>query len=256
MGNLTLNRVNKQEAMVALVTGGARRIGAALVAHLHAAGYKVVIHCHSSLNEAHALSRDLNRLREHSALVVQQELTKKHAAQDILRTIQEEYGRLDVLVNNASVFIRSDEEIFNDEDWQTQFTVNVQVPYLLSTAARPLLRTVQGCIINITDIHAERPLKGYAVYCQTKAALEMQTKALAREFSPEIRVNAVAPGAIAWPESNNVLSKEQQEQIISKTALKRHGDPRYIAQAVLALAENFFITGQTIKVDGGRSIVG
>jgi pteridine reductase len=256
MRNLTLNRGNKQEVKVALVTGSARRIGAAIAKHLHAAEFKVLIHCHSSVEEAEALSGDLNQIRKHSALVIQQELTKEHAPQELLETIRQWGGRLDVLVNNASVFIRSNDNEFNLDDWQKQFLVNVQVPYLLSIGARPFLSAVQGCIINITDIHAERPLKGYAVYCQTKAALEMQTKALARELAPEIRVNAVAPGAIAWPESDNTLSKEQQERIISKTALKRHGEPQFIAQAVLSLVQNPFITGQTIKVDGGRSIVG
>ena len=134
------------------------------------------------------------------------------------------------------------------------FDTNVKVPFLLSLAARPLLRQQRGAIINITDIHAEKPLLGYSVYCQSKAALEMQTKTLAREFSPEIRVNAVAPGAIAWPEHANRLSSEEQQKIIDKTPLKCHGEPEYVAQAVLALGENPFITGQVLKVDGGRSL--
>lgn len=250
-----MNQVNTQDTKVALVTGSARRIGAAIIKYLHGAGFRVVIHCHASQQEAQALCQQLNQARAQSAIVVQQELSEARAAETLLSAVKQWAGRLDVLVNNASLFIRSNEQLFNAGDWQRQFAVNVQAPYILSLAARPLLRQVQGCIINISDIHAERPIKGYAVYCQSKAALEMQTKALAREFAPEIRVNAVAPGAIAWPESANTLSNAEQQQIINKTALKRHGDPSHIAQAVLALVENSFITGQILKVDGGRSIV-
>jgi pteridine reductase len=255
MRNITLNPANKQEAKVALVTGGARRIGAVIVKTLHQAGYKVVIHCHSSLTQAHKLAAELNQERIDSAFVVAEELTQEEAAQNIVRTVNDWAGRLDVLVNNASVFMRSEQASFSNEQWQRMFDVNVKAPYLLSLASHFLLQKHEGCIINITDIHAEKPLKGYALYCQSKAALDMQTKALAREFAPEVRVNAVAPGAIAWPESGNTLSLEQQEQIINKTPLKRHGDPLCIAQALLALVENSFITGQILKVDGGRSVV-
>jgi pteridine reductase len=255
MRNLTLNLENKQEAKVALVTGGARRIGASIVKTLHQAGYKVLVHCHSSLAEAHSLAAQLNQQKPDSALVITGELTKVECAASLIEQANQWAGRLDLLVNNASVFLRSDPAEPNEQQWDQLFNVNVKAPYLLSLAAHSLLGRMQGSIINITDVHAERPIKGYAVYCQTKAALEMQTKALAREFAPHIRVNAIAPGAIAWPESDNTLSVEQQEHIISKTALKRHGAPLYIAQAVLALAENLFITGQILKVDGGRSII-
>jgi pteridine reductase len=249
-----LNQANKQEAKVALVTGGARRIGAAIVRRLHQAGYRVVIHCRNALSEAHALAINLNELREDSAFVLQRELTEFDAAEEIMTTVLEWGGRLDLLVNNASVFIRSESNSFNAADWQDLFDVNVKAPFLLSMAAYPLLKKQHGAIINLTDIHADKPLKGYSVYCQSKAALKMQTKSLAREFSPEVRVNAVAPGAIIWPENANALNKEEQQKIISKTPLKIHGDPDYIAQAVLALVQNPFITGQVLKVDGGRSV--
>lgn len=252
MRNLTLNPANKQEAKVALVTGGARRIGAAIVRHLHQAEYKVIIHCHASLTEAHELAAQLNQNKKESALVLAGELSNPSCASELVKQTQEWAGRLDVLVNNASLFMRSD--LTRVDEWHLLFDVNVKAPFMLSLAARPLLEKTQGCIINITDTHADRPLKDYAAYCQTKAALEMQTKALAREFAPHIRVNAVAPGAIAWPESDNALNGEQQELIINKTPLKKHGTPLYIAQAVLSLAENGFITGQILKVDGGRSI--
>ena len=163
-------------------------------------------------------------------------------------------GRLDLLINNASIFQRSNYAEFSENTWDNLFRTNVKAPFLLSLAARPYLASTLGVIINMTDIHGENPLKDYAEYCQSKAALIMQTKALAKEFAPEIRVNAVSPGAIAWPEQANSLTKEQQAQIIAKTPLKRHGDPVNIAQAVLALAKNSFITGQILKVDGGRSL--
>lgn len=251
-----MNQANKQEAKVALVTGGARRIGAAIVKTVHQAGYKVVIHCRGGLSDAHALAVDLNNQRVDSALVLQRELRDTDAPEEIMTTIMNWAGRLDLLVNNASVFIRTEGHSFNTADWQAIFDINVKVPFLLSLAAYPLLQNHQGAIINITDIHAEKPLKGYSVYCQSKAALEMQTKTLAREFSPEVRVNAVAPGATVWPEEANSLSFEVKKTIIAKTPLKTHGNPEYIAQAVLALAQNPFITGQVLKVDGGRSLTG
>lgn len=251
-----MNPTNKQEAKVALVTGGARRIGAAIVKKLHAAGYKVVIHCRHTLTEAQTLASSLNKQRQDSALVLTKELTEPEAAQQLMSAISDWTGRLDLLVNNASIFLRSNGVDMGSADWDIVFNTNVKAPWLLSLAARPLLAAQLGAIINLTDIHAEKPLSGYAIYCQSKAALEMQTKSLAREFAPEIRVNAVAPGAIAWPEQANSLSLELQQQIIAKTPLKQHGKPEFIAQAVLALAENPFISGQILKVDGGRSLVG
>lgn len=246
---------NKQADKVALVTGAARRIGAAIVKELHACGYRVVIHCHQSQSAAHTLAASLNQLRKDSACVIDADLKMTNIASTMISTVIRWGGRLDLLVNNASLFIRTDchQTIFSE--WSDLFTVNVQAPFELSVAARPFLILQQGVIVNITDIHAEKPLKGYAVYCQTKAALLMQTKTLAREFAPEVRVNAVAPGAIAWPEEKNTLSKEIKEHIVSETPLQRHGDPTFIAQAVRALTENSFITGQVLNVDGGRSII-
>ena len=249
-----MNQANKQEAKVALVTGGARRIGAAIVKKLHSFGYNVVIHCRFSLDEAHALAAELNNQRLNSAFILQRELTADHVAAEMMTTIIDWAGRLDLLVNNASIFMRTNLNSFDFAQWQILFDIHVKVPFLLSLAARPLLIKQSGVIINVTDIHAERPLKEYSIYCQSKAALEMQTKSLAKELAPEIRVNAVAPGAIIWPEADNSLNSGEQKKIIDKTPLKRHGDPEYIAQAVLALAENPFITGQILQVDGGRSL--
>ncbi|MFI4918463.1 MAG: pteridine reductase [Legionellales bacterium] len=249
-----MNHTLKQAAKVALVTGGGRRIGAAVVETLHGAGFKVAIHCRHAWREAEAIADALNHQRPDSALVLPKELTETSAAPELIQAVFKWTARLDLLVNNASIFTRTDCNALDTSTWDELFNINVKAPFLLSLAARALLAKQQGSIINITDIHAEKPLKDYAVYCQTKAALEMQTKALAREFAPEIRVNAVAPGAIAWPEEANSLSTLAQQKIIAKTPLQRHGSPEFIAQAVLALVENPFITGQIIRVDGGRSI--
>lgn len=249
-----MNPRNKQDAPVALITGGARRIGASIVRTLHKAGYKVVIHCHKSLDEAHELALTLNEQRANSAFVISRDLSLPYAAQEIISSIEDWAGRLDLLINNASVFIRTDYKDLEMLHWDTLFNTNVKAPFLLSLAAQSLLATYKGVIINITDTHAKRPLSGYSTYCQSKAALEMQTKTLALEFAPEIRVNAIAPGAIIWPEHENSLDTATQKKIISKTPLKQHGSPEFIAQAVLALAENPFITGQILRVDGGRGL--
>lgn len=254
MGKHTLNPINKQAAKTALVTGGARRIGAAIVTKLHETGYNIIIHCHQHLKEAQTLAEQLNTQRPDSALVLQKELTEAKAAQELITAITHWTSHLDLLVNNASIFMRTNCHQQEATDWDFLFNVNVKVPFLLSLAARPLLAKRSGVIINITDIHAEKPLTGYSIYCQSKAALEMQTKSLARELAPEIRVNAVAPGAIAWPEKENSLNDEQKQKIIMKTPLQSHGNPEFIAQAVLTLAENPFITGQILKVDGGRNL--
>lgn len=243
---------NTQVHRVVLVTGSARRIGASIVKHLHQAGYSVAIHCHHSLAEAKTLSESLNQQRHNSAHVFVANLMQKTENQSLIAQVVAWAGRLDLLVNNASLFIPTNLTALDDAVGLSQYIMNVQAPLWLSIAAEPYLRDAQGCIINITDIHAENPLKGYVEYCQTKAALVSQTKALAQAFAPHVRVNAVAPGAIAWPEHENALSPAQQEKIISKTLLKRHGNAQYIAEAVLALVENSFITGQCLRVDGGR----
>ena len=242
---------NKQPIPVALVTGAARRIGAEIARTLHQEGFRVAIHCHQSLSDATQLARVLNAQRADSACVVQADLSQSDAVSTVIDAVINWAGSLHVLVNNASLFIRSN--LASPVLESALYAVNVFAPWRLSLTARPWLAATHGCIINITDIHAEKPLKGYAEYCQTKAALAMQTKALAREFAPQIRVNAVAPGAVMWPEDGNALSLEAKEKIISQTPLKMHGNPEYIAQALLALITNPFITGQVLAVDGGRS---
>lgn len=245
---------NKQASRVALVTGGSRRIGASIVQALHKANFNLVIHCYQSATDAHLLEETLNRQRKNSACVIQGDLRSPEFLTQLINSTINWGGRLDTIVNNASVFIRTEHDKFDPQIWQNLFEVNVQVPYQLSSLAYPFLKDNHGVIINITDIHAHTPLKGYGVYCQTKAALVMQTKALAKEFAPNVRVNAVAPGAIAWPEHQNALDDEMQQAIINKTPLNAHGHPDYIAETVLFLVNHPFITGQVLKVDGGRSI--
>lgn len=255
---------------VALVTGAARRIGAAIASALHAAEYDVVVHCYSAVEEGHALVKCLNETRSDSAFLVQCDLRNEEKLASLFEKMYHWRKQLDALINNASLFYRDLMPCFKEATlteallrktfaqetaiWSEMFLMNVRIPFLLSQYAYPQLKKSQGVIINLTDIHADKPLKDYSMYCQTKAALVMQTKALAREFAPDVRVNAVAPGAIIWPEKDNQLSQAQQEKIIAKTPLRRHGDPCFISEAVLALVRNQFITGQILNVDGGRSV--
>lgn len=218
----TLNHPNKQ-APVALITGAARRIGKAIAELLHEKGFKIILHAHNSITEAQALADSLNQNKPNTAHVLTADLTNKQDALALIKNAIIRENRLDVLVNNASIFKRTDFNNLKDEDWDALFTTNVRAPFWLSHSARPYLAREKGCIINLTDIHAERPLKDYAVYCQTKAALLMQTKTLAREFAPDVRVNAVAPGAIVWPENENALSNETKEKVIKATPLQQHG---------------------------------
>ena len=249
-----MNHGNKQDTKVAIVTGSARRIGAAIAKYLHKAGFNVVIHYNNSKADALSLMQSLNLIRQDSAIILKANLCVKN---DVIKLIDDAvtWGmRLDLLVNNASIFKSTDLYELNDEAYNLLFNTNVLAPLMLSLHAYQYLALNNGVIINITDIHAAKPLKKYALYCQSKAALNMQTLSLAKEFAPLVRVNAVAPGAISWPEGENVLPIELQKKIIESTPLKQHGDPIYIAKAVLALADNQFITGQILSVDGGRSL--
>lgn len=249
-----MNRNNSQALPVALVTGAARRIGAAIIMQLHQANYNVIIHCNHSLQKATQLAHQCNAIRTNSALVLQQNLQQIDGLSQLIEDSVRWHGRLDVLINNASVFIRNHFDKFDASLWERQFNINVRAPFVLSQLALPYLQKEFGNIINLIDIHAESPIKDYAIYCQTKAALAAQTKALAKEFAPHVRVNGISPGAIAWPEQENALDEKVQQHIIDQTPLKTHGKPEYIAQAVVALLLNPFITGEILAVDGGRSI--
>lgn len=238
--------MNHPAQPVAIITGAAQRIGAVLANSLHQQGFRVMIHYHHSHTQAARLVANLNQVRPHSALCMSADLCLSSSPQTILGFVIEKWGRLDLLVNNASIFSRE------DSDWDQMWQCNVKAPYYLSRCAFPHLKETQGSIINITDIHAYPPLRDYPAYCQTKAALAMQTRALAQEFAPDVRVNEIAPGATIWPEGYNEIGSVQQEKILASTLLKRQGNPVNIAQALIYLVENTYVTGQCLRVDGGR----
>lgn len=239
---------------VALVTGGARRIGASIVRILHAQGMKVVVHYRGSADAAHLLQRELNETRPDSIMLVRGDLNDIAKAKHVVRETIEQFKRLDVLVNNASMFTEQAVEDASESDWDQLFTLNAKIPFFLSQAAAEALKKSNGCIVNIVDIYAERPLVHHAIYCATKAALLSLTRSLAIELGPEVRVNAVSPGAILWPESNN--DQVAQQRIISRTPLKRSGSADDIASAVLYLVKDApFVSGELIRIDGGRSVV-
>ena len=237
---------------VVLITGAAHRVGAAMVRMLHESGMRVVIHYRSSADSAKKLMTELNQQRENSAAIVSGDLADNESFTNIIDQTVAAWGQLDVLINNASSFYPTEIGEVTLEQWDDLFSSNLKAPFFLSQAAAPHLRVGHGVIINIVDIHADKPLKSYPVYCMAKAGLVMMTKALAREFGGEIRVNAIAPGAILWPEGIDELGKKE---IVSRTALKRKGEPTDIAKAALYLIRDAeYVTGQVQVVDGGRSL--
>jgi len=238
---------------VALVTGGARRIGAAIARRLHAAGANVLVHYRGAEAEAAALEAELNRLRAGSAARIKADLLAPVAPQALVGAAIDRYRRLDVLVNNASTFYPTTVGEIEATHWEELAGSNLRAPLFLAQAAAPHLVEARGAIVNITDIHAERPLKGYLVYSVAKAGLAALTRTLALELAPHVRVNAVAPGAIAWPEDGQ-FEPAERERILATTPLARIGDPGDIAEAVLVACTVPFVTGQTFAVDGGRSI--
>ena len=246
----------------ALVTGAGRRIGAAIVAGLHEAGANVVVHYFKSGEAAEALVVNLNSARSESALAIQADLTDSAALPLLLADVTTTTGRLDVLVNNASSFYPTPLGSITEEQWDDllgslaahieEHRSNLKAPLFLCQAALPHLKESQGVIINIVDVHSQRPLKNHPLYGAAKAGLAMLTRSLAKDLGPEIRVNGVSPGAILWPETG--MSEQIQKNIIAKTALKRAGRPEDIAAAVLYLVRDApYVTGQILAVDGGRS---
>ncbi|HPE58888.1 MAG TPA: pteridine reductase [Thiolinea sp.] len=238
---------------VVLLTGAARRIGAATARLLHAAGACVVVHYHRSQSAAQALQAELNRVRPDSCLLVAAAFSDPAAPDDLVRATLQQAGRLDVLVNNASAFYPTPLETLTLAQWDELMSVNLRTPLFLVRAALPELRARQGCIVNLIDVHGMRPLPAHAVYGASKAGLLMLTQVLARDLGPEVRVNGVAPGAILWPEQP--LKPEQQQAILARTALGRPGEPEDIARAVLYLVRDAaYVTGQVLVVDGGRTL--
>ena len=236
-----------------MITGGARRVGAHIVRALHGAGAQVLVHYRSSDAAAGALADELNRIRPDSAAIHGANLLDPGAADQMVGVTLREFGRLDVLINNASTFYPTPVGQITVEQWDDLMGSNLKIPLFLSQAAAPSLRSQRGLIINMVDIHALRPLKHHPVYSIAKAGLAMLTRSLARELGPDIRVNGIAPGPVLWPERD--LNEDMKREIIAKTALKRPGTPQDIARTVLFLAHDApYITGQIITVDGGRSI--
>lgn len=237
----------------ALVTGGARRIGSRIVECLHEAGSNVVIHYRHSAKEAQSLADRLNNSRANSALLVQGDLHDTDRLGAMIAEVTDKTGRLDILINNASSFYPTPLGSITEAQWNDLVGSNLKAPVFLSQAAWPFLRESRGVIINIVDIHARRPLRNHIVYGAAKSGLEMLTKSLAKEMGPEVRVNAVSPGAILWPEEG--MNEELQQKILKETPLERSGSPDDIADCILYLVRDAtFVTGQNIAIDGGRSL--
>jgi pteridine reductase len=238
---------------VVLITGGAKRVGAEMARAFHAAGANLLIHYRSSSAAALSLADAFNKHRAHSAAIVAAHLNNPEAPDKLIATAKLEFGRLDILINNASSFYPTAVGTITVSQWDDLIGSNLKAPLFLSQAAAASLKETRGLIINMIDIHGFRPLKGHPVYSAAKAGLAMLTKALARELGPAIRVNGIAPGPVLWPEGD--MDEALKREIIDKTALKRHGSPQDIARTALFLAKDApYITGQIIAVDGGRSI--
>jgi pteridine reductase len=244
------------EGKSVLVTGGAKRVGAAICRRLHAAGADLAVHYRASAAEARALEAELCARRAGSAVLVQADLLKVSALGALVRECVRAHGRLDALVNNASSFYATPIGEVTEKTWDDLIGTNLKAPLFLAQAAAKELKKTHGCIVNIVDIHAELPMKNYVVYNAAKGGLAALTRSLARELGPEVRVNGVAPGAILWPEQGEWQDEVSRQRIISQTALRRVGEPDDIARAVEFLIANApYVTGQILAVDGGRSVV-
>lgn len=246
---------NSLDSKVVMITGGARRIGAAVAECLHHAGMNIVLHYNASEEEASSLVTKMNQIRPNSAITLQGDLLQSEIDKSLIDKAYENWGRLDVLVNNASRFYRTMFGQVTEYAWDDLMISNLRAPFFLSQAAAPYLIESKGRIINIADIHAWRPMRNYSVYCISKTGILMLTKSLAKELAPHVMVNAIAPGAIVWPEGENSLSPDEKEAIISKTPLGRSGTPDDIAKMALFLARDAdFVTGEVYAVDGGRGL--
>jgi pteridine reductase len=242
------------EGKVVLITGGAKRVGAAICRRVHRAGANLMLHYRASAGEARLLQAELNHARADSVALIQADLLDTGKLPSLVEQTLQSFGRLDFLVNNASSFFPTPLGEVTAENWHDLIGTNLRAPLFLAQAAAPALRRAQGAIVNIADIHAERPLKNYVVYSVAKTGLVGLTRSLARELAPEVRVNAVAPGPVLWPDDES-FDELSRQRIISHTPLKREGVPDDIAGAVYyLLADAHYVTGETISVDGGRHI--
>lgn len=251
--------MNSSSRKVALVTGAARRIGAAIARRLHADGYDLALHYRHSQAEMDALLAELNAARAGSVIALQADLAAFDRLPELIARTVGHFGRLDALVNNASAFHPTSFGSVTPAQWDELFASNARAPFFLSQAAAPHLQAAGGGIVNIADIHGETPLAGYSVYCIAKAALLMLSKSLAVELAPKVRVNAIAPGAILWPEKTGTDTGKDdaaQAALLARTPLGRTGTPEDIAAATAWLLGDAsgYVTGQTLHVDGGRGL--
>lgn len=248
---MTTNLQNK----VVLITGGAKRVGASICRELHSHGANLMIHYNTSKREAKSLQAELNLQRPDSAATVKGDLLNIAIMPNLVNETINQFGKLDILINNASTYLPTEVGNINEANWQDLVGSNLKAPTFLAQAAAAELKKNQGCIVNITDMHIEHPKKGYVVYSVAKAGLVTLTKSLAQELSPEVRVNAVAPGSVLWPDNNPQFDAVYRQRVISQTLLKRIGEPTDVAKAVKFLAADApYITGHVLAVDGGRSI--
>ena len=243
------------QGKVILVTGGARRVGAATCRRLHAQGANLVVHYRASQSEARALQTELDQVRPGSVALVQANLLETARLPRLIDETVSHFGRLDALVNNASSFFPTPLGEITEDGWEDLIGSNLKAPLFLSQAAAPQLKRQRGCIVNIVDIHSEWPLKRYVVYNAAKGGLASLTRSLAVELAPEVRVNGISPGPILWPEAGEWMDEASRQHIIGRTLLKRTGEPDDIARTVsFLIADAPYITGQIIAVDGGRSV--
>ena len=256
--NANNTQTKTSEIKCVLITGGAKRIGATIVRLLHQSGYKVIIHCRLSQQAANVLAKELNTSRPDSAKVIQGDLNNETIYNNLIEQAFQCWNRLDVLINNASSFYPTPIGSITLDDWNNLINSNMKAPLFLAQAAAPYLKQTQGNIVNMLDVHGQRPMKEHSVYCSAKAGLAMITLSLAKELGPDIRVNGVAPGAILWPASDGAggdMPEHTKKLILERTTLKRPGKPIDIAKAILFLMKDAdYITGQIIAVDGGRSL--
>ena len=252
---MSAGEYSMQREGAVLVTGAARRIGATISRTLHAAGGRVVLHCNRSRDEAERLSAELNGARAGSAAVVQADLLDLAALPKLVDEAARAFGRLDGLVNNASSFYSTPFGKISEREWQDLIGTNLRAPLFLAQAAAPRLRESKGAIVNIVDIHAERPLANFLVYTVAKAGLAGLTRALAIELGPDVRVNGVAPGAILWPDAGKHYDPAERDRILATTPLATIGSPEDVAGAVkYLLFDARFVNGEILAVDGGRSL--
>jgi pteridine reductase len=241
---------------VVLITGAAKRIGATMARRFHAAGARVVVHYHSSADAALELAAELQKTRPDSVKTVSAQLGDQQSARAVVAAAISGWGRLDILINNASRFYSTPLASVTEQQVADLLGSNFKAPLFLSQAALPQLRERQGCIVNMVDVHASGALSNHCVYGPAKAAVQMLTRILARDLAPEVRVNGISPGSILWPEGDASLDESQQQQVVEGIPMQRNGTPDDIADMALFLCSPAaaYVTGQVIAVDGGRSL--